>query len=146
EGVSASGTDLVFSSPLPWQPTMDLSVVIPVYRSAPMLEELVGRLFRILDRTGMRYEVIFVEDGSPDDSWRVLEDIRRRHPDRVMAIQLMRNYGQHNALMCGFRHARGEYIITMDDDLQNPPEEIPKLIAAIKQRDLDLVYGSYGAK
>jgi len=125
---------------------MDLSVVIPVYRSAPVLEELVRQLFSVLDGTGMRYEIVFVDDGSPDDSWRVLADIQRRHPDLVRAIQLMRNYGQHNALMCGFRHARGEYVLTMDDDLQNPPQEIPKLIAAIKQQDLDLVYGSYGEK
>src|SRR4051794_24440640 len=102
---------------------MDLSVIIPVYRSASMLEELVQRLLSTLDGTGMSYEVVFVEDGSADDSWRVLEGIRHRHPDRVVAIQLMRNYGQHNALMCGFRHSRGEYVVTMDDDLQNPPEE-----------------------
>src|SRR5262249_9558988 len=92
------------------------------------------------------YEVVFVDDGSPDDSWRVLEEIRRRHPERVVAVQLMRNYGQHNALMCGFRHARVELVVTMDDDLQNPPQEVPKLVAAIKERDLDLVYGSYGSK
>jgi undecaprenyl-phosphate 4-deoxy-4-formamido-L-arabinose transferase len=125
---------------------MDLSVVIPVYRSAPLLEELTRRLVRVLDGTGMSYEIIFVDDGSPDGSWQVLRGIRERHPDRVVAVQLMRNYGQHNALMCGFRHTRGEYVVTMDDDLQNPPEEIPKLIDAITANDLDLVYGSYGAK
>jgi undecaprenyl-phosphate 4-deoxy-4-formamido-L-arabinose transferase len=125
---------------------MDLSIVIPVYRSTATLEELARRLLRVLDGTGMPYEIIFVDDGSPDDSWRVLEEIQRQHPHRVVAIQLMRNYGQHNALMCGFRHSCGEYIVTMDDDLQNPPEEIPKLFEFIKRQDLDLVYGSYGAK
>src|SRR6516225_3496074 len=123
---------------------MDLSVVIPVYRSAPMLEELTGRLVQVLDATGLSYEIVFVDDGSPDGSWQVLQAVRERHPDRIVAVQLMRNYGQHNALMCGFRHTRGEYVVTMDDDLQNPPEEIPKLIEAITANDLDLVYGSYG--
>jgi undecaprenyl-phosphate 4-deoxy-4-formamido-L-arabinose transferase len=125
---------------------MDLSVVIPVYRSAPMLEELTGRLVQVLDATGLSYEIVFVDDGSPDGSWQVLQAVRERHPDRIVAVQLMRNYGQHNALMCGFRHTRGEYVVTMDDDLQNPPEEIPKLIEAITANDLDLVYGSYGDK
>jgi undecaprenyl-phosphate 4-deoxy-4-formamido-L-arabinose transferase len=127
-------------------PDMDLSVVIPVYRSAPTLGKLLHGLLETLDRTGLDYEIIFVDDGSPDDSWGVLEQLRQEHPDRVAAIQLMRNYGQHNALMCGFRHSRGEYVVTMDDDLQHPPEEIPKLIEAIKHQDLDLVYGSYGGK
>ncbi len=125
---------------------MDLSVVIPVYRSAATLPELLGRLFAVLDATGRSYEVVFVDDGSPDDAWAVLRDLRAKHPERVVAVQLMRNYGQHNALMCGFRHARGRLVVTMDDDLQNPPEEIPKLIEAVERDDLDLVYGSYGDK
>jgi undecaprenyl-phosphate 4-deoxy-4-formamido-L-arabinose transferase len=125
---------------------MDLSVVIPVYRSALTLEELVRRLIPVLDGTKLQYEIVLVEDGSADDSWLVVQGIRSRFADRVVAVQLMRNYGQHNALMCGFRHAEGEYIITMDDDLQNPPEEIPKLIEAIITSDLDLVYGTYGSK
>src|SRR5207249_4958676 len=125
---------------------MDLSVVIPVYRSAPTLGQLVTRLRAVLVGTGLDYEIVFVEDGSPDDSWRVLEELRRRHPERIVAVQLMRNYGQHNALMCGFRRSRGELVVTMDDDLQNPPEQIPKLLAAIKRGDYDLVYGSYGGK
>jgi len=125
---------------------MDLSVVIPVYRSAPTLGPLLRRALDVLDGTGLDYEVVFVEDGSPDDSWRALEALRRERPERVVAIQLMRNYGQHNALMCGFRHARGAYVVTMDDDLQNPPEEIPKLLAAMAGGDYDLVYGAYGGK
>ena len=89
---------------------------------------------------------MLVEDGSPDRSWDVLRDLRARHPDRIVAVQLMRNYGQHNALMCGFRLARGEVVVTMDDDLQHPPEAIPDLIAALETRGLDLVYGTYEAK
>src|SRR5262249_22744726 len=79
-------------------------------------------------------------------SWKVLEDLQNAHPTHVTAIQLMRNYGQHNALMCGFRHTKGKWIVTMDDDLQHPPEELPKLLAAMASGELDLVYGSYDAK
>jgi polyisoprenyl-phosphate glycosyltransferase len=125
---------------------MDLSVVIPVYRSAETIRQLLDRLLPVLESIAPSYEVVFVEDGSPDDSWRVLCELQSLHPDRIVAVQLMRNYGQHNALMCGFRHARGELIVTMDDDLQTPPEEIPKLIGAIRAGELDLVYGSYEMK
>jgi undecaprenyl-phosphate 4-deoxy-4-formamido-L-arabinose transferase len=125
---------------------IDLSVVIPVYRSAPTLPLLARRLFAVLDGTGLVYELVFVEDAGPDDAWEVLQGVQAERPERVVAIQLMRNYGQHNTIMCGFRHARGRLVVTMDDDLQHPPEEIPKLLAAIEGRNLDLVYGSYGAK
>jgi undecaprenyl-phosphate 4-deoxy-4-formamido-L-arabinose transferase len=125
---------------------MDLSVVIPVYRSAATLPQLLARLRAVLDGTGLDYEIVCVEDGSPDDSWRALEALRRQRPDRVVLVQLMRNFGQHNALMCGFRHARGQHVVTMDDDLQHPPEEVPKLLAAIKAADFDVVYGVYDTK
>jgi undecaprenyl-phosphate 4-deoxy-4-formamido-L-arabinose transferase len=125
---------------------VEYSVVIPVYRSADTLRELTRRLCLVLDGAGRNYEIIFVDDGSPDRSWDVLRELCAAQPGRVVAVQLMRNFGQHNALMCGFRRARGEYVVTMDDDLQNPPEEIPKLIAALKQGDYDLVYGTYGGK
>ena len=125
---------------------MELSVVIPVYCSSKGLADLASRLFPVLDGTEMSYEVIFVDDGSTDDSWIELAALQRAHLRRIVAIQLMRNYGQHNALMAGFRHARGSLIVTMDDDLQHPPEEIPKLLDAIRTRDLDLVYGCYDLK
>ncbi len=126
--------------------TIDLSVVIPVYRSAKTLNALVERLLRVLRDSGKHYEIIFVDDGSPDNAWEVLCALQRSYPEYVVAIQLMRNYGQHNALMCGFRHTRGKYIITMDDDLQHPPEEIPNLLEAIETKGFDLVYGSYNRK
>lgn len=125
---------------------IELSIVIPVYRSAGTLRPLVARLLNVLPGITNAFEIIFVNDGSPDNSWGVLEELQASHPDRVVAIELMRNYGQHNALMCGFRHARGAFVVTMDDDLQNPPEEIPKLVEAIKARNLDVVYGGYGIK
>ncbi|HEY1601712.1 MAG TPA: glycosyltransferase family 2 protein [Pirellulales bacterium] len=126
--------------------SIELSVVIPVYNSATILPRLVTRLRTVLDATGKSYEVVFVEDGSPDGSWRVLAALQKQNPEHIVAVQLMRNYGQHNALMCGFRHARGALIVTMDDDLQHPPEEIPKLLDTISADDLDLVYGCYDKK
>lgn len=125
---------------------VDISVVIPVYNSAQYLPELVGRLMCVLDVETPRFEIIFVDDGSTDGSWDVLSELWVRYPAHVLAIQLMRNYGQHNALMCGFRQARGQYIVTMDDDLQNPPEEIPKLLSTIRTTCADLVYGMYKKK
>jgi undecaprenyl-phosphate 4-deoxy-4-formamido-L-arabinose transferase len=125
---------------------IDVSVVVPVYRSAGMLPVLTARLVAVLDGTGLRYELVFVDDSSPDDAWAILQRLRAEYPGRIVAIQLMRNYGQHNAQMCGFRHARGRFIVTMDDDLQHPPEEIPKLLEAIQNSGLDLVYGAYGSK
>ena len=126
--------------------SLELSVVIPVYRSETSLRPLVARLVPVLEATGLTHQIILVDDGSDDSSWQVLSELQTDHPGRIVAIQLMRNYGQHNALMCGFRHAKGDIVITMDDDLQNPPEEIPKLLATIHSGQFDLVYGSYVSK
>ena len=125
---------------------IDLSIVIPVYRSQETLRPLVDRLLPVLEATGREHEIVFVDDGSPDQSWTILRDLHAEHPDRIVTVQLMRNFGQHNALMCGFRHARGRLIVTMDDDLQNPPEEIPKVLEVIEVGRYDLVYGHYGSK
>jgi len=131
---------------MPYPRAVDLSVVIPVYQSAATLPELTRRLLGVLDSLGLAYEIVYVNDGSPDDSWRLLCELQREHSDRLVAIELMRNFGQHNALMCGFRRSRGQLIVTMDDDLQNPPEEIPKLMDAITTGGMDLVYGRYAGK
>jgi len=119
-----------------------LSVVVPVYRSAASVSALLQRLTAALDRLGSSYEIVLVEDCSPDDTWAAIEAARLPYGDRVVAIQLMRNYGQHNALMCGLKQARGRVVVTMDDDLQNPPEEIPKLLTCLEQGGFDLVYGT----
>ena len=124
----------------------ELSVVIPVYRSRETIAPLVERLLAVVRQVPVTAEIILVNDGSPDDTWSVVHQVQQAHPHEVLAINLMRNFGQHNALMCGFRHARGEYVVTMDDDLQNPPEEIPKLLQYIRQTGLDLVYGQYAGK
>jgi glycosyltransferase involved in cell wall biosynthesis len=120
--------------------TVQVSVVVPVFNSAEILPILLDRLEAVLDREGLAAEVILVDDGSRDGSWPAIEEAVARLP-RVMGIRLMRNYGQHNALLCGIRAARGEVIVTLDDDLQNPPEEIPKMLAALAA-GADVVYGT----
>ena len=125
---------------------MDISVLVPVYNSAETLREFARRTMDVLDRLGGQYEIVLVDDGSADRSWQTLCELQKEYPDRLVIIQLMRNFGQHNALMCALRHARGRLLVTLDDDLQTPPEEIPKLIAAIEAEQLDLVYAQYKTK
>ena len=108
-----------------------LSVVIPVYNEAENLEVLFTRLTAVLDRLGKTYEIVFTNDGSRDNSLALLRDFHRRRPQQVRVIDFNGNFGQHMAIMAAFERARGEAIVTLDADLQNPPEEIPKLVAAI---------------
>jgi glycosyltransferase involved in cell wall biosynthesis len=122
-------------------PDIDISIVVPVYNSAPTLGALLERLSHTLELITQRYEIILVDDGSRDDSWAVMQSLRADYGEHLVAVQLMRNYGQHNTLMCGLGLARGKYVVTMDDDLQNPPEEVPKLLEYIQRENLDLVYG-----
>jgi glycosyltransferase involved in cell wall biosynthesis len=120
---------------------MSISVVIPCYRSAPVLPTLVARLSTVLPTVSPEYEVILVVD-SPDDTWDVASDLAVKY-DNIQAIRMARNYGQAAAVIAGIRAARHDVIVTMDDDLQHLPEEIPKLVAALTD-DLDLVYGIAG--
>ncbi|MCA9246269.1 MAG: glycosyltransferase family 2 protein [Planctomycetales bacterium] len=120
---------------------MLLSVVVPVYNSSSTLEALVRRLCATIETLGGRFEIIFVDDGSRDDSWATLCDLHARYAEHVVVVQLTRNFGQHNAIMCGLEFAQGEFVVTLDDDLQNPPEEIPRLLSEIRERSLDVVYG-----
>lgn len=117
-----------------------MSVVVPVYNSEGTLPTLVERLLAVLGAAPSSAEIILVNDGSRDGSGAAIERLSREHP-AVVAIQLMRNYGQHNALLCGIRAARHDVVVTLDDDLQNPPEEIPRLLAEL-DRGFDVVYGS----
>ena len=111
------------------------SVVVPVYNSEHTLTELYTRLEKVFRETVQEpFELILVDDGSKDRSYQIMEKLRQKDP-RVKIIQMARNFGQHPALLCGFSHAEGDFIITMDDDLQHPPEEIPKLINTIRERD-----------
>lgn len=122
---------------------MNVSLVIPVYNSADMLRELWSQLREVMEPLGVEYEVILVDDGSRDGSWFILQELASQFPGRVVPIELMRNYGQHNALLCGIRAARHPVIVTLDDDLQNPPAEIPALLHKLEE-GYDVVYGTSG--
>jgi undecaprenyl-phosphate 4-deoxy-4-formamido-L-arabinose transferase len=117
-----------------------LSVVIPVYRSADSLPELTAELAHVLPTLADAFEIVFVDDGSPDGSWQIIQQLTRQFP-WVHGIALMRNYGQHNALLCGIRAAQYEIVVTMDDDLQHPPSEIEKLLVKLHE-GYDVVYGA----
>lgn len=119
---------------------MKLSVVVPVYNSEASLPELIARLKPVLEKIATDYELIIVNDGSRDNSWEAVKKAAESN-DWIHGINLMRNYGQHNALLCGIREAHGDVIVTMDDDLQNPPEEIPKLLEELDS-GFDVVYGT----
>lgn len=116
-----------------------VSIIVPVYRSARTLETLRERVEATLGRAGLSYELIFVEDAGGDDSWRVITLLAKAH-DEVRGIKLSRNFGQHAATLCGISRSRGEWIVTIDDDLEQPPESIPALIAKA-QEGFALVYG-----
>ena len=118
---------------------MKISVVVPVYNSSDMLPMLITEVGKVLPDVADEFELVLVNDGSPDKSWKAISDLAKTHP-WVRGIDLMRNYGQHNATLCGVREARYEVIVIMDDDLQNPPREIPKLLEKLED-GYDVVYG-----
>jgi glycosyltransferase involved in cell wall biosynthesis len=116
-----------------------ISVVIPVFNSELILPTLIDRLIPSLEKITNTFEILLVNDGSHDKSWNVVSELAEKNR-QIIGINLMRNYGQHNALLCGIRSAKNDIIITMDDDLQHPPEEIHKLIEKILE-GFDVVYG-----
>jgi glycosyltransferase involved in cell wall biosynthesis len=118
---------------------MNVSVVVPVYNGSDTLPLLVDEVGKVLPDVSDEFELVLVNDGSPDQSWDVISDLAQTH-SWVRGIDLMRNYGQHNATLCGIREARYEVIVIMDDDLQNPPQEIPKLLEKLED-GYDVVYG-----
>jgi glycosyltransferase involved in cell wall biosynthesis len=121
---------------------VEISVVIPVYNSDKTLNELYQRLRMVLDTQLKRtFEVIFVDDSSVDNSWVILKELQQTD-DRVKIVRLIRNFGQHNATICGFGNCSGQYIVTMDDDLQHPPEELCKLLSKA-EAGYDVVFGVY---
>lgn len=117
---------------------------MPVYNSAISLTELFERISSTFK--GENFEVVLIDDGSRDNSWEVIRELKRKHPDRIISVLLSKNYGQNIALLCGLKHCTGNYIITIDDDLQHPPEEIVKLIDKQKETEADVVYGIYKNK
>jgi len=117
-----------------------VSLVIPVFNASATLNELHRQLVAVMEEQSSEFEIIFVEDCGKDDSWDIITRISN-HDERVKGIQLSRNFGQHNALLCGIRAATGEVVVTLDDDLQNPPGEIPRLLQKLDE-GFDVVYGS----
>ena len=120
---------------------MDISVVIPLYNEDESLPELYAWIERVMKENGYTFEVIFVNDGSTDHSWEVIEELNHKSPDQVKGIKFRRNYGKSPALYCGFAEAQGDVVITMDADLQDSPDEIPGLYKMIKEDGYDLVSG-----
>jgi undecaprenyl-phosphate 4-deoxy-4-formamido-L-arabinose transferase len=124
--------------------SLTCSVIVPVYNGAESVSALVKRLLAVLPDIAGEYEVILVNDGSRDQSWDRIVELSNQYA-WVTGVNLARNFGQHNALLCGIRQAQYEFIVTMDDDLQNPPEEIPGLLAKLAE-GYDVVYGTPGSE
>lgn len=122
------------------------SVVVPVYNGARTLIALYDEVEKIFNSLDVSFEIIFVEDCGGDESWDVISALFERFPQTVVGVKLAKNFGQHNALACGFHFVRGDFVITMDDDLQLPPDQIPILIEKQKQTGADLVYGVFEEK
>ncbi len=122
---------------------LKITIVVPVYNSQGMLGELIQRIDQSM--TGQNYHIILVDDGSKDESWKKLEELKLIWANKITVIKLARNFGQHNAIICGFSYAKGDVVVTMDDDLQHPPEEIPKLIQKYVETKADVVYGEYSS-
>ena len=120
---------------------MDISVVIPLYNEDESLPELFSWIKRVMEENNFTYEVIFVNDGSTDRSWEVINGLHDKNPETVHGIKFRRNYGKSPALYCGFERAKGDVVITMDADLQDSPDEIPELYRMITQDGYDLVSG-----
>lgn len=119
---------------------MDISVVIPLYNEEESLPELHAWIKRVMDVNHFTYEIIFINDGSTDRSWKVIEDLSKKD-ENVRGIMFRRNYGKSPALFCGFKKAKGDVVITMDADLQDSPDEIPELYRMIVEEKYDLVSG-----
>ena len=121
---------------------MDISIIVPLYNEAESLPKLYEWVARVMKENKFSYEVIFVNDGSTDDSWSVIRELAKGEgAEKVRGICFRRNYGKSAALYCGFRAAQGDVVITMDADLQDSPDEIPELYRMIKEDGYDLVSG-----
>ena len=120
---------------------MDISIVIPLYNEDESLPELYSWIERVMNKNDYSFEVIFINDGSTDRSWQVIQELQSQSPNHVKGIKFRRNYGKSPALYCGFKEAEGDVVITMDADLQDSPDEIPELFRMIKEEGYDLVSG-----
>ena len=122
----------------------NLSIIIPVFNSEGSIKEVVERIVDVMESEQFSYEIILIDDASEDTSWEKILELGKDNKN-IIGLQLLKNSGQHSANLCGFRHSKNEIIITMDDDLQNPPEEIPKLVKLINEGK-DLVFGEFASK
>lgn len=120
---------------------MDLTIIVPLFNEEESLPELFAWIKRVMTAEGYSYEVLFVDDGSTDNSWKVIEELKTQNPDQVKGIRFRRNYGKSPALFCGFKAAQGDIVVTMDADLQDSPEEVPEMIRMIREEGYDLVSG-----
>ncbi len=120
---------------------MDISIIVPLLNEAESIPELYKWIERVMNENKFSYEVIFVDDGSTDDSWKIIEELRTQNQDIIRGIKFRRNYGKTPALFCGFKMAQGDIVVTMDADLQDSPEEIPEMVRMIREDGLDLVSG-----
>ena len=124
-----------------WPKSSELiSVVVPTFNSEGYIAITIARITQCMESLGEPFEIIIVNDGSSDNTWSVLQQLAKVDL-RIIAINLLRNYGQHSALMCGLRNSSGQFVVTMDDDLQNPPEDIPRLLKHCQEGNHDLVIG-----
>ncbi len=123
--------------------TPEYSVVVPVFNSEKTLEELCTRIDNVFTHLNATYQIVLVNDNSTDGSWNVIRKLKEKFEEDLTAIHLRGNFGQHKALLCGFQYAKGEHIVTIDDDLQFFPEDIEMLISRARETEADLVYGTY---
>jgi glycosyltransferase involved in cell wall biosynthesis len=119
---------------------MDISVIVPLYNEEESLPELYSWIARVMEQHGFSYEIIFINDGSTDQSWKVITQLQQQAPE-IKGIKFRRNYGKSPALFCGFERAEGDVVITMDADLQDSPDEIPELYDMVANQGYDLVSG-----
>src|ERR1043166_784809 len=119
----------------------ELSLVIPVYNGSRTIGELVDHIIRVFDSSS--FEIVLVNDGSTDDSEGVCAGLAERYPKTVVFVHLSRNFGEHNAVLAGFMQSRGRYVAVLDDDGQNPPEEVKRMLEDLKHKNYDVVYGHY---
>jgi glycosyltransferase involved in cell wall biosynthesis len=121
---------------------IQVSVVIPAFNSEKFLVRTVNQLLETMNVQQQSFEVVIIDDGSGDKTWEVIKQLATVN-EQIIGISLLKNYGQHSALMCGLRYTRGNFVVTMDDDLQNPPSEIPRMLAFAKDNNHDLVIGRF---
>jgi glycosyltransferase involved in cell wall biosynthesis len=120
---------------------MDLSIIVPLFNEAESIPELFRWISKVMAENRFSFELIFIDDGSTDDSWKIIEKIKADNPEIVKGIKFRRNYGKSPALFCGFEMAQGDIVVTMDADLQDSPDEIPDMVRMIREDGYDLVSG-----